>query len=316
MIKRIGRAWKRFWFESSSPEQMGLFRVLVGTVMLCRGSFAYRRFGILFLQDRHDAAFGDSGGHDGFAVQVELVHSVSEYDGDLDRAYPAFDGAGPPDLRDSIRGSWRCSRWCFIFRSFIEMSPLLTASTCSRPTIFSIFVSRIIGRRRAPMGLQKGARVSRISDVADSALYRLCVCRTRQSPGRELVERGRGLDGLWRSSARCRGYGLDGAFSGRDRIHHLRDSFLGSLFSRCWSGSNPSGAGFPSAWEYLVHTGIALSMGLFCFSSLMMSSYVLFLDTDVVERVLHFITGPGVVFPKTSRARGLNGARFMLCSAA
>lgn len=283
MITRIGQAWKRFWFESSAPEQMALFRVLVGTVMLVAAwlrtgdlEFFFSKTGIMNLS------------------AIPEVMTDSRFRLSLFTLFPSMTAIWIGHI--ALLTALTLLVFGFYPRIMALVALVLHLSFIHRNvsiaygvdvlTTYYLFYLCFADYRgtETPMGLRKalGSVAFRMSQIQLCIVYAFA-----------------GLDKV-RGASWWRGDAVWMVFGDHQR----------AVVDMAWIGHFPAAIAFITYvtlfWEVyfpvlvwfkpigrrislgigvLVHTGIALSMGLFCFSSLMMSSYALFLDPAMAEKV-------------------------------
>lgn len=289
MIRKISLAWQRFWFESSSPEQMGLFRVLVGSVMFVAAllrtwdlEFFFSKTGIMQLS------------------AIPEVMTDSRFRLSLFTLFPSISAIWIGHvlllialllLIFGVFPRLMAATALVLHLSFIHRNVSIAYGVHVLTSYYLFYLCFADYRPRStPIDLRKalGSVSFRMSQI------QLCVVYAFAG-----LDKVRGSS-WWRGDAAWMIFGV-----------HQR-----SVVDMAWLGHFPAVIAFVTYvtlfWEVyfpvlvwfkpvgrriaisvglLVHTGIALSMGLFCFSALMMSSYVLFLDEDVVRNFRSAVSG-------------------------
>jgi len=286
MTSRIARSWNRFWFYSSSPEQMGLFRIAAGTVMFFSAllrtgdlEFFFSKNGMMPLAALPEVM------SDRFRVSLFTLipgmtaiwvgHIV------LLAAFILLVSGVFPRAMAAIA--------LVLHLSFIHRN-ISIAYGVDVITSYYLFYLCFADYRAVdiPMDVRKaiGSVAFRMSQIQLCLIYAFAG-----------LDKVRGMS-WWRGDAVWLVFG-----------NHQR-----AVVDMTWMGHFPAAVAFVTYltlfWEVyfpalvwfkpvgrrlslgvgvVVHTGIALCMGLFCFSSLMMSSYALFLDADVAKRIRHWL---------------------------
>lgn len=240
------------------------------------------RSGILFRRKRNDAA-GIDGTGCRHALAAQLVRVLSEHDGGLDLSLCIARGSGVTDLRhlpasDGIRRDGFTS----VFSASERRDRLRSGYDLGVLSFLSLF-------RRLSAGFPKPDW----RRVTGSMFYRICqlqVCLIYGFAGLDKVKGSswwRG-DAIWMIFANTQRATVDLSWLGHFPAV-LAFMTYATLFFEVYFPVivwfRPVGRAIALGFGLLMHCGIALTMGLVSFSSLMVSTYSLFLDADTADKI-------------------------------